>query len=67
MTHQCCDRMAADLAQTCDQHPDRFDCPDALTAEMNGGIGLIIHDGSQSAVLISFCPWCGAQLPQADN
>jgi hypothetical protein len=63
MATYCCDRMAADLAQVCDQHADRFDCPDALVAEVRGGFGLIIHDGSSSLVTISFCPWCGAHLP----
>jgi len=26
----CCERMASDLAQKCEQHPDRFSCPDML-------------------------------------
>ena len=59
--------MAEDLAQVCDLHPDRFCCPDALVAEVNGGYGLIIHDGGQSAILIAYCPWCGVPLPSARN
>ncbi|WP_292069626.1 DUF6980 family protein [Brevundimonas sp. UBA7534] len=60
----CCERMAYDLGQTCDQHADRFDCPDALIAQVRGGFGLIVHDGSSSIIEISFCPWCGKELPE---
>jgi len=55
--------MAYDLAQVCDLHPNRFDCPDALIALVRGGYGLIVHDGGQSVIQISYCPWCGAGLP----
>jgi len=63
----CCDRMASDLAHTCAVHPDRTDCPDAFIAEMNGGFGLMVHDGGSRAVEISFCPWCGIALPLMDR
>jgi hypothetical protein len=48
----------------CKQHPDRFDCPDALIhfAESTGEHGIIIHDGGSSFVTILFCPWCGKKL-----
>lgn len=55
--------MNADLHSECSIHEDRTDCPDAFIAEMNGGFGLMVHDGGSSAVEISFCPWCGAKLP----
>ena len=62
-TRYCCDRMQFDLEQTCEQHPDRHDCPDNLIATVRGGYGLIIHDGSGSTIEIGFCPWCGISLP----
>jgi len=57
--------MKFDLEQICPQHGSRFDCPDALIAEANGGFGLIVHDGGQSFITISFCPWCGTKVPEA--
>ena len=27
--------------------------------------GLLIHDGGSSFILISFCPWCGTELPES--
>ena len=61
----CCDRMEFDLAQACDQHPDRFDCPDALIVRKpDGACGLIVHDGGGSFIQIAYCPWCGAELPE---
>lgn len=59
----CCDRLANDLTHACTTHLDRTDCPDAFIAEMNGGFGLMVHDGGSSAVEIAFCPWCGTALP----
>jgi hypothetical protein len=56
----CCDAMAFQLNHVCEQHPDRFDCPDALVGTFaDGRVGLIVHDGGSSMVLIAFCPWCG--------
>jgi hypothetical protein len=65
MRDGCCLMMAHNLdAQKCPQHPDPFDCPDALLARMEDGkLGLIIHDGGRSVVQIKFCPWCGAVTP----
>lgn len=63
MAGYCCERMASDANRTCDLHPDRFDCPDALIAEARGGFGLIVHDGGHSIIEIVHCPWCGALLP----
>lgn len=55
--------MAYDLNQTCSQHADRSDCPDALIDQVRGGYGIIVHDGGGSVIGIAFCPWCGARLP----
>ncbi len=63
----CCDRMFEDLSHTCAIHADRADCPDAFITEMNGGYGLMVHDGGSSAIEIAFCPWCGSKLPPMDR
>jgi hypothetical protein len=62
---RCCERMADAVASECDEHPNRWDCPDAL-----GGYwpklreyGLLVHDGGSSMVVIEHCPWCGVRLP----
>ena len=66
MTH-CCARMASAVTFGCDQHDDQFECPDALVHfnERFDEYGLIVHDGGRSYVIIAFCPWCGAQLPES--
>ncbi|HEX2589849.1 MAG TPA: hypothetical protein VHL34_00030 [Rhizomicrobium sp.] len=64
----CCERMAQDLNQVCDQHESRFDCGDALIhAASDGAFGIIVHDGAGMFVEIGFCPWCGTKLPGEDN
>ena len=59
--------MAYDLGQTCELHADRAACPDAMIAQVGGGLGLYVRDGEDgyaaSAVEIAFCPWCGTRLP----
>lgn len=59
--------MGDDLNRVCLVHSNREDCPDSFIAEMNGGYGLMIHDGGSSAVEIAFCPWCGAALATMDR
>jgi hypothetical protein len=54
--------MDHDLSHKCDIHEDRSECPDALVAVVEGGYGLLIHDGGSSVIEISFCPWCGSKL-----
>jgi hypothetical protein len=63
----CCDRMRADLEFKCENHADRYQCPDALVSYSPrfDEYGLIIHDGGSSSVKIYFCPWCGAKLPES--
>ena len=63
MNSPCCERMSADLQHRCDVHPDRSECPDAFIAKVQGGYGLMVHDGGSSVVEIAFCPWCGSKLP----
>jgi hypothetical protein len=54
--------MKFDLEHVCEQHADRFECPDNLVARVRGGFGLIVHGGG-SVIEIAFCPWCGTPLP----
>jgi len=61
----CCEMMEYFAGKECDQHPNRFDCPDALIHRSPRGYGIIIHDGGESWVSIKFCPWCGVKLPEA--
>jgi hypothetical protein len=63
----CCARMSEELNRICPAHANRSDCPDALVTAMNGGYGLMIHDGGTSAMGIAFCPWCGARLPPMER
>lgn len=57
------------LNVTCDQHDDPFDCPDVLVLYIAKfqEYGLIIHDGGRSLSTITFCPWCGARLPESQR
>jgi hypothetical protein len=59
--------MADNLNSTCDHHPNRYDCPDALLDRVRGGYGLIIHDGTESVIEITYCPWCGTKLPKIER
>lgn len=62
--------MRIELESTCDQHPDRWDCPDALIGHWpkSNEYGLIVHDGGSSMITITFCPWCGTNLaPSASD
>ncbi|MDJ1007232.1 MAG: hypothetical protein QNJ13_05345 [Paracoccaceae bacterium] len=56
--------MKADLTYVCDQHPNRFDCPDNLISydEITDSYGIIVHDGGSSVINIGFCPFCGTKL-----
>jgi hypothetical protein len=64
----CCERMRGNVENTCDDHPNRFDCADCLIdywpAERR--YGLIIHDGGSSVITINFCPWCGTKLSDSE-
>jgi hypothetical protein len=66
MDAHCCEEMRRQVERRCDQHPDRFDCPDCLVtySPRRREYGLIIHDGGSSWVVIQFCPWCGSELPE---
>lgn len=63
----CCSNMKDAVESVCDEHADRFDCPDALVSYSAkfDEYGLIVHDGGSSIVAIEFCPWCGSRLPES--
>ena len=61
----CCEAMRREVESSCAQHPSCSDCPDALVgySAKFREYGLIAHAGGTCVVGISFCPWCGARLP----
>jgi hypothetical protein len=65
----CCEEMQKRLEFDCANHADVFDCPDNLVSYSDrfGEYGLIVHDGGTSSVLIQYCPWCGAKLPESSR
>jgi hypothetical protein len=58
--------MRENVERTCPEHPNRYDCPDCLIAywAASGTYGVIVHDGGESVIRISYCPWCGTELPK---
>jgi endonuclease YncB( thermonuclease family) len=65
----CCKEMVAKIKLDCKKHLDVFSCPDVLV-RFNDKLkeyGIIVHDGGNSSVLISFCPWCGKKLSGAKS
>ena len=74
----CCEAMTRQVNWQCDTHASRHACVDALigfTSKFQE-YALIIHDGDPSivddgsasgGVVISYCPWCGARLPDSQR
>ncbi|MBP3540130.1 MAG: hypothetical protein J6J62_09830 [Oscillospiraceae bacterium] len=60
----CCEAMEYHSRLHCEEHSSVFDCPDCLVFydKSRDDYGLIIHDGGQSFIKISYCPWCGKKL-----
>jgi len=68
MVEHCCEMMRYHVEYTCDQHPDRSDCPDCLVNydELRNTYGLIVlNEAGGGTVWITFCPWCGTKLPES--
>jgi hypothetical protein len=67
MEQHCCKDMQREVERICEEHPDRFDCPDCLVQYSSKfrEYGIIIHDGGSSFCGIRFCPWCGTRLPES--
>lgn len=69
MNH-CCDQMREALKQDCPQHRwPRVVCPERQIDynERFDEYGLTVNDGGSSSVVIHFCPWCGAALPESQR
>ncbi len=64
-TDFCCKKMGLSVAYVCNHDHDKWACGDVLIHynEVFDEYGLVIHDGGASYVGISFCPWCGQNLP----
>ena len=69
MKKHCCSKRAEAVTSMCNDHKNRFDCPDCLIhyAEKSGEYGIIIHDGGTSFAVIQFCPWCGKRLSRGKS
>jgi hypothetical protein len=70
MTAHCCEMMRSNVENTCEYHPDRFDCPDCLIDfnERANRYGLIILNEAGGGVIeIAYCPWCGSRLPEPNE
>lgn len=67
MKKLCCEDMNRHTGRTCDEHENPFECPDYVISysAVFDEYGLIIHDGGSSKYTISFCPFCGAKLPES--
>jgi len=74
----CCEAMTREVNRQCDTHASRHACVDALISFTSKfqEYALIIHDGDPSivddgstsgGVVISYCPWCGARLPESQR
>ncbi|MFR8143659.1 MAG: DUF6980 family protein [Clostridia bacterium] len=67
MSLYCCRRMEENVNQTCKEHSNMFECLEQIITYNRkfNEYGIIIHDGGKSYLLIEYCPWCGAKLPQS--
>jgi hypothetical protein len=67
MAKFCCEVMQRQAGHSCEQHPNPWDCPDALVIYISkfDEFGIVIHDGGAAFSKIAFCPWCGAKLPES--
>lgn len=64
MVDYCCDDLRGQVEAICPDHPDPWDCADAVVVRLlDGSYGLPVHDGGSSWITISHCPWCGSVLP----
>ncbi|WP_432829202.1 DUF6980 family protein [Dactylosporangium sp. CA-092794] len=50
-----------------DEEEDPWDDPDVVVVYLPkfDEYGLPVRDGGASVIVIGFCPWCGARLPQS--
>ncbi len=67
-SRHCCTEMRDALINECGMHADDpFACTDlALSySDTFDEYGIMIHDGGASVLVISYCPFCGAKLPDS--
>ena len=58
-----CVHIAHFAQETCDQHPDPWECSHRIIVQLkNGEFGIPIKDGGSSYVKLNNCPWCGCNL-----
>jgi hypothetical protein len=59
--------MTKNLTLNCEAHANVFECPDVLINYIPkfDEYGLIVHDGGNSVISISYCPWCAIKLPES--
>jgi hypothetical protein len=65
MKSHCCPYMHWQLTKECPDHPrpSTLECDEYIMGQFeDGSIGIYVHDGGSSMVIISFCPWCGTKL-----
>ncbi|MFT9498003.1 DUF6980 family protein [Anaerosolibacter sp.] len=67
MRKHCCETMEHQVNYKCEQHANPSECPDKLIFfnDKFDEYGIIFHDGGPSYSTISFCPWCGSELPES--
>ena len=57
----CCPTIADLRRLGCQEHG--WDCPDVIVQRQDDGSFIIPnHDGGESAIGITYCPWCGTVL-----
>jgi hypothetical protein len=65
----CCEQMRAQVEHSCVDHPRRGQCPDQVVGydERFDEYGIWLRTGEDASasswLTITFCPWCGADLP----
>jgi hypothetical protein len=59
--------MRSQLDRNRDADEDPWDDPDVVVVYMPrfDEYGLPVRDGGSSMVVIGYCPWCGARLPES--
>jgi len=65
MDEHCCEDMRREAARVCEQHADRFDCPDCLVhySPKFREYGLIIHDAGTSFLASNSARGAGRSSP----
>jgi hypothetical protein len=67
MNNHCCEDMKIHANFTCDEHLNKYECPDAIIEyiEVFDEYGIIIHNSDGVIQEIKYCPFCGIKLPNS--